>query len=60
VLETTHHRLPHCVTTALLEFEDLPKLVRNISREHTVIFYGDGVREMEVLADVLGLKCIMC
>jgi hypothetical protein len=60
VLETTHHGLPHCETTALLEFEDLPKLIRNISREHTVIFYGDQVREMEVLADVLGLKCIVC
>jgi hypothetical protein len=60
VLETTHHGLPHCETTALLEFDDLPKLVRNISREHTVIFYGDHVREMEVLADALGLKCIVC
>ena len=60
VLETTHHGLPHCETTALLEFEDLPKLVRNISREHTVIFYGDHVREMEVLADALGLKCVVC
>ena len=60
VLETTHHGLPHCETTALLEFDDLPKLIRNISREHTVIFYGDHVREMEVLADALGLKCIVC
>ena len=59
VLETTHHRLPHCETTALLEFEDLPKLVQNISREHTVILYGDHVRELEVLADALGLTCIV-
>ena len=51
MLETTHHGLPHCETTALLEFEDLQKLVSNISREHTVIVYGDHVRELEVLAD---------
>jgi len=60
VLETTHHGLPHCETTALLEFDDLQKLVQNISREHTVILYGDHVRSLEVLADCLGLKCITC
>jgi hypothetical protein len=60
VLETTHHNLPHCETTALLEFDDLPKLISNISREHTVVLYGDRARELEILADSLGLKCVTC
>jgi hypothetical protein len=60
VLETTHHGLPHCETTALLEFENLEKLVDNISREHTVIVYGDHVRDLSVLADALGLTSVIC
>ena len=60
VLETTHHGLPHCETTALLEFDDLPKLIQNISREHTVIVYGDSIHEFSILAEVLGLLCIVC
>ena len=60
VLETTHHNLPHCETTALLEFDDLQKLIANISREHTVVLYGDRARELEVLADCLGLQCVTC
>jgi hypothetical protein len=60
VLETTHHGFPHCETTALLEFENLDTLVENISREHTVILYGDHVRELEVLAEVLGLTPVTC
>jgi hypothetical protein len=60
VLETTHHGLPHCETTALLEFEDLEKLVEHISREHTVIVYGDHVQELSVLAEVLGLSRVVC
>ena len=60
VLETTHHGLPHCESTALLEFDDLPGFVRNISREHTVVLYGDRVPELEILADCLGLQCVVC
>jgi L-fucose isomerase-like protein len=60
VLETTHHGLSHCETTALLEFENLEKLVENISREHTVIVYGDHVRELAVMAEALGLSSVIC
>ena len=60
VLETTHHGLPHCETTALLEFENLEKLVENISREHTVIVYGDHVRDLSVLAGAHGLTSVIC
>lgn len=60
VLETTRHELRHCETTALLEFEDLPALVRNISREHVVVLYGDHVHEFSILAEVLGLQFVPC
>ena len=60
VLETTHHGFSHCETTALLEFENLEKLVENISREHTVIVYGDHVRELAVMAEALGLSSVIC
>jgi L-fucose isomerase-like protein len=60
VLETTAHRgMPHCERTALLEFADLPGFIRNISREHPVIVYGDCVGELGVLSGVLGLECIV-
>ncbi|MCX7038844.1 MAG: hypothetical protein NT005_06895, partial [Spirochaetes bacterium] len=59
VLETTRHRgMPHCEASALLEFDDLEGFVENISREHTVILYGDRRAELRVLADVLGLTCM--
>jgi len=60
VLETTRHGFSHCETTALLEFENLEKLVENISREHTVIIYGDHVQDLSVLAEVLGLTSVIC
>jgi L-fucose isomerase-like protein len=60
VLETTHHGFAHCETTALLEFANLEKLVENISREHTVIVYGDHVQDLSVLAEVLGLTSVIC
>jgi hypothetical protein len=60
VLETTHHGLSHCETTALLEFDDLEKLVANISREHTVIVYGDHVQDLAVMAEALGLSSVIC
>jgi hypothetical protein len=41
----------------LLEFRDLPGFVKNISREHTVLLYGDVIRDFEILAEVLGLEC---
>lgn len=58
VAETTHHQgMPHCELTALLRFENLEGFVENISREHTVVVYGDHVTEFEVLSRVLGLEC---
>jgi hypothetical protein len=60
VVETSRHGLSHCETTALLEFDDLPKLVDNISREHVVILYGDHLHELEILAGVLGTNFICC
>jgi len=60
VVETTRHELAHCETTALLEFEDLAALVRNISREHVVVLYGDHVHKFGILADVLGLHFVPC
>lgn len=59
VVETTRHGLRHCETSALLEFENLERLVENISREHTVIAYGDHVRDLTVLASTLGLDCVV-
>lgn len=60
VIETTRHDLRHCESTALLEFDDLEKLIENISREHTVILYGDHRHELSILADVLGLRYVAC
>lgn len=58
VVETTRHQgMPHCESTALLEFHDLEGFVANISREHTVIVYGDHIQDFQVLAGVLGLEC---
>lgn len=58
VCENTRHKgMPHCESSALLEFRDLPGLIENISREHVVILYGDCLREFEILAQVLGLRC---
>lgn len=58
LVETTHHpSMPHCETSALLEFRDLPGFVKHISREHTVLLYGDAIRDFEILAEVLGLEC---
>ncbi len=59
VCETTRHDdMPHCESSALLEFRDLEGFIENISREHAVILYGDYVREFEILAYVLGLECL--
>jgi L-fucose isomerase-like protein len=58
VAETTRHGgMPHCESTALLAFRDLEGFVENISREHTVVVYGDHVADMKVLAEVLKLDC---
>lgn len=58
VLETTRHRgMPHCETSGLLEFDDLPGFVASISREHTAVVYGDHVKELEILGRTLGLTC---
>jgi hypothetical protein len=47
--------MPHCERTALLRFRDLEGFVANISREHTVVVYGDHIPEFRVLAKTLGL-----
>lgn len=58
VCETTRHpNMPHAESTALLRFDDLEGFVANISREHTVVVYGDHVAEFQVLAEVLHLEC---
>lgn len=57
VLETTRHKnMPHCESTALLQFDDLESFVEDISREHTVIVYGDHVESLKTLAGVLNIK----
>jgi L-fucose isomerase-like protein len=56
VVETTRHPgMRHCESSALLRFRDLERFVANISREHTVVAYGDWIPELEVAAGVLGL-----
>jgi hypothetical protein len=56
--ETTRHKkMPHCESSALLRFRDLPAFVENISREHTVISYGDHVDELVTLGETLGMTC---
>ena len=58
ICETTRHKgMPHCESTALLKFRDLEGFVANISREHSVIVYGEHIPELQVLAQVLGLDC---
>lgn len=55
-LESTHHTgMPHCESSALLRFRDLDGFVRNISREHTAVVYGDHMEALRILAEVLGL-----
>lgn len=57
VAESTRHRgMPHCESSALLEFRDLEGFVENISREHTAVVYGDHLAGLQVLAGVLGLQ----
>jgi L-fucose isomerase-like protein len=60
VMETSRHPFSHCETTGLLEFDDLPRLIENISREHVVLLYGDHLRELAIAADVLGLTFVKC
>jgi hypothetical protein len=56
VCETTRHpNMPHCESSALLRFGDLEGFVENISREHTVVVYGDHVEDLKVLAETLGM-----
>lgn len=58
VLETTRHAgMPHCESSALLEFDDLPGFVELISREHAVFVYGDHIESLKLLGETLGLTC---
>ena len=41
------------------QFRDLPGFVKHISREHTVLIYGDAIRDFEILSEVLGLECLV-
>lgn len=56
---TRHQNIPHVDSTALLEFRDLQGFIDNISREHTVIVYGDHIHDLEILAKVLGLTTMV-
>jgi len=57
VLESTRHPgLPHCESSALLEFRDLEGFIESISREHTAVVYGDHVEQLSLLAEQLGLE----
>jgi hypothetical protein len=57
VAESTRHGgMPHCESSALLEFRDLEGFVASISREHTAVVYGDHIEALQVLAGVLGLQ----
>jgi L-fucose isomerase-like protein len=57
VAETTRHpHLPHCESSGLLEFRDLPGFEEAVSRDHVVVIYGDHQRDFEILAGVLGLE----
>ncbi|MBO5668642.1 MAG: hypothetical protein J6S43_05910 [Lentisphaeria bacterium] len=57
ILESTRHAgMPHCESSALLRFDDLDFFVRHVSREHIVVTYGDRRRELEILAQVLGVN----
>lgn len=59
-LETTRHKgMPHCESSQLLRFDNLPGFVENISREHTAIVYGDHRDELAVLGGVLGLNTLV-
>ena len=59
VLETTRHAgMPHCESSVLLEFENLPAFIRNISREHIALVYGDWIPEIQTAARVLGMHAI--
>lgn len=56
ICETTHHQaMPHCESSVLMEFRNLPEFVKHISREHTAIVYGDHIDELTVLASLCGL-----
>lgn len=58
VAETTRHEhMPHCESSALLSLNDLPGFFEAVSRDHVVLFYGDHVREFEILTSVLNLEC---
>lgn len=58
ICETTRHpNMPHCESSALLEFRNLEAFVESISREHTAIVYGNHIDELRTLAEVLNLDC---
>jgi len=58
ICETTRHAsLPHCESTALLRFRDLHGFLENISREHPTLAYGNHIKDLKVMGDVLGLQC---
>jgi hypothetical protein len=55
--ETTRHpHLPHCESSGLLEFRDLPGFEEAVSRDHVAVIYRDHQRDFEILAGVLGLE----
>lgn len=56
ICETSRHPgMPHCESSVLMEFRDLPAFVENISREHTAVVYGSHIEDFKVLAQILKL-----
>ncbi|MAT45037.1 MAG: hypothetical protein CL609_22115 [Anaerolineaceae bacterium] len=57
ILETTRHtNMPHCESSLLLELNDLHGFFEEVSRDHVIVIYGDHQRDLEILANVLGLE----
>jgi L-fucose isomerase-like protein len=57
ILETTRHSaMPHCESSLLLELDNLHDFFEDVSRDHVIVMYGDHRRDLEILANVLGLN----
>lgn len=60
IAETTRHPgLLHCEASGLLEFRNLVGFEQAVSRDHVVVIYGDYARDLEILAEVLGLQYLL-
>jgi hypothetical protein len=48
--------MPHCESSLLLELDNLHDFFEDVSRDHVIVMYGDHRRDLEILANVLGLN----